>query len=138
MRDAAAGIRKRGFRKWYEGRLIESHAHLVTTFLCLIVVLGAIEQGGPLTSLWTGLWLLGITMVFGGLGAWSWRRYFVILRTAEFLGDRSHCPQCTAYGRFEILRTAPREDIDDTLPAELLAIPTLHVRCRKCAHLWRM
>ena len=32
--------------KWYEGRLIEGHLHLITAFLCLIAVLGAIEQGG--------------------------------------------------------------------------------------------
>ena len=30
----ADGIRKHGFRKWYERELLQSHAHLVLTFLC--------------------------------------------------------------------------------------------------------
>ncbi len=50
-KSLADAIRARGFRKWYEGRLIEGHLHLITAFLCLIAVLGAIEQGGPYNTL---------------------------------------------------------------------------------------
>jgi hypothetical protein len=31
-------IRKRGFRRWYERQLCESHAHLVTGLLSLIMM----------------------------------------------------------------------------------------------------
>jgi hypothetical protein len=32
----ADGIRKHGFRKWYERELLQSHAHLVLTFLSVL------------------------------------------------------------------------------------------------------
>jgi hypothetical protein len=32
----AEGIRRHGFRKWYERELLQSHAHLVLCFLCVI------------------------------------------------------------------------------------------------------
>ena len=34
----ADGIRKLGFRRWYERQLIESHAYFLTCFLCMIKV----------------------------------------------------------------------------------------------------
>jgi len=41
--ELAAGIRKHGFRKWYERELISSHVHLVLTFLAMIGLLGSFE-----------------------------------------------------------------------------------------------
>ena len=135
-RPLADAIRARGFRKWYEGRLIESHLHLITAFLCLIAVLGAIEQGGPYNTFANGAWLLSVTVILGGIGAWSVRRYLTILQLAEFLGDRSHCPACETYARFTILHTAPRNEPD--LGASLQETPVLVVQCRKCSAGWRM
>ena len=135
-RPLADAIRARGFRKWYEGRLIESHLHLITAFLCLIAVLGAIEQGGPYNTMANSLWLLMVATGLGGLGAWSLRRYQVILQLAEFLGDRSHCPKCEAYARFTLLHTGPRDEPD--LPEGLREAPLLVVECRKCGAGWRM
>lgn len=132
----AEAIRARGFRKWYEGRLVESHLHLVTAFLCLIAVLGAIEQGGPYNSFANGAWLLAVTVGLGALCAWSVRRYLTILQLAEFLGNRSHCPSCKAYARFKILHTGPRDEPD--LPDLLQEAPLLVVECRKCGAGWRM
>ena len=40
----AEGIRKLGFRRWYERQLIESHAWFVTCFLCLILALACAED----------------------------------------------------------------------------------------------
>ena len=135
-RSLADAIRARGFRKWYEGRLVESHLHLVTAFLCMIAVLGAIEQGGPYNSVANGLWLLMVATGLGALGAWSLRRYQMILQLAEFLGDRSHCPKCEAYARFNVLHTGPREEA--VLPDAVRDTPLLVVECRKCGTGWRM
>ena len=135
-RPLAEAIRARGFRKWYEGRLVEGHLHLITAFLCLIAVLGAIEQGGPYNTLANSLWLLAVATGLGALGAWSLRRYQMILQLAEFLGDRSHCPKCEAYARFNILHTGPRDEPD--LPAAIKETPLLVVECRKCGTGWRM
>ena len=135
-KSLADAIRARGFRKWYEGRLIEGHLHLITAFLCLIAVLGAIEQGGPYNTLANSLWWLSVAMGLGGPGAWSIRRYITILQLAEFLGDRSHCPKCQAYARFTLLHTGPRND--PGLPAALQETPLLLVECRKCGTGWRI
>ena len=47
----AEGIRKHGFRKWYERELLQSHAHLLLTFLCMIGLFAAFEALGRFRSL---------------------------------------------------------------------------------------
>ena len=47
--DIVEGVRKLGFRKWYERQLIEAHAWLVTGFLA---------------------WLLGWRLPVGGIADW--------------------------------------------------------------------
>ena len=42
--EPAAGIRKLGFKRWFERQLIESHVYLATVFLCLILVIVVFEQ----------------------------------------------------------------------------------------------
>ena len=41
--DIGEEIGRRGFRRWYERQLIESHAYLVTAFLSLILLLAGFE-----------------------------------------------------------------------------------------------
>ena len=41
--EPARTIARLGFRKWYERRLIEAHAWLVTALLCAIYVEAALE-----------------------------------------------------------------------------------------------
>ena len=47
----ADGIRKHGFRKWYERELLQSHAHLLLTFFCAIGLFAAFEALGKFRSL---------------------------------------------------------------------------------------
>ncbi|MFN0161265.1 MAG: hypothetical protein ACKVQQ_08550 [Burkholderiales bacterium] len=138
LNDLARAIGARGFRKWYEGRLVESHLYLVATFLCLILLIAAIEQGGPYNQFGAALVLLAASAIVGGLGLWCMRRYFTILETAQFMSERSECPQCQTYGRFEVLYTGPREDPEGDLSQALADLPLLFVRCRKCAARWTM
>src|SRR5690348_13806538 len=46
--DLAEGVRRVGFRKWYERELLTSHAHMVLAFLAVIGMLGSFEamRGG--------------------------------------------------------------------------------------------
>ena len=44
--DIVQGIRKLGFRRWYERRLIEAHAFLITGFLALILAVAFLELRG--------------------------------------------------------------------------------------------
>lgn len=138
MKSAAEAIRARGYRKWYEARLIEAHLHLITAFLCLIAVLATVEMQGLFRTLAQTLWVLAVLAFLGGAGVWNWRRYFRVLSIAQFMSERSDCPACRAYGRFDILYTGPRSEPDGRLGDDLDALPAMQVRCRKCATEWRM
>jgi hypothetical protein len=132
----ADAIRKVGFKKWYERQLIESHAYLVSCFLCMIVVAALLEEFSFRAP---GLKPLVSLAVIGGsglLGLFSWRRYRAIMGEAERLGDHSTCAGCGAYARFDVVdaggSSGPSQTDGET--------PTtwLRVRCRKCGHDWTM
>ena len=42
-RSLAEGIRRVGFRKWYERELLSSHAHMLLAFLCVIALMASME-----------------------------------------------------------------------------------------------
>lgn len=118
--EPARSIGRLGFRKWYERRLIEAHAWLLTALLCAIYVevsLEGISFKGP------GLVWLGTAggMFVGGLIVWhGLRRFFAILTEAERFASQSTCPACKAYARFEVVSEQPK----------------ITVRCRNCSHEW--
>jgi hypothetical protein len=121
----AEGIRRLGFRKWYERQLLRSHGHLVLTFLCLVAVFGALESmRGALT------WAeraeeLATLVVCLGAGLWALRRYLYLLNHAELAAHQAECPQCRAYGRLDLVQS------DDSGQRVV-------VRCRGCGHAWRI
>jgi predicted Zn finger-like uncharacterized protein len=117
------GIRKHGFRKWYERELLTSHGHLVLTFLSLIGLFAGFEALGTTRS-----WLdqaIDIVAIFlcCAIGLWSLRRYLYYLSHAEAAANQADCPQCKAYGRFAV-------------ESENENSRTLLVRCRKCSFRW--
>jgi len=137
--DLVESIRKRGFKKWYERQLIESHLYLVTCFLCMILVAACIEEFSFRAPGLKPVYML-VSMAGGGLlGLLSWLRYKAMMTVAEAYGDHSTCRQCGAYARFDVL------DWGDPPPAAVVAEghapganTWLKVRCRKCAHVWTM
>ena len=120
--EPARSIARLGFRKWYERRLIEAHAWLVTALLCAIYVeisLGGFSLKGP-ALVWLGSAggiFIGALIVWHGL-----RRYFAILTEAERFSTQSTCPACKTYARFEVVNEQPK----------------MGVRCRQCRHEWTM
>ena len=135
--DLVDGIRKRGFRKWYERQLVESHLYLVTCFLCMILVAACAEQ---LDFRAPGAVVM-IALVIGGgaLGLFAWQRYKAIMTVAEGYGDRSTCAQCNAYAKFEVLDWGDPPPVARSGTAATSAIgPWLKVRCRKCGNLWTL
>ena len=118
--EPARSIARLGFSKWYERRLIEAHAWLVTALLCAIFVEASLEGSsfkGP------GLVWLGSAggIFFGALIVWhGLRRYFAILREAEHFVSQSTCGACKAYAKFKVVDEQPR----------------MTVRCRRCSHEW--
>ena len=123
----AEGIRKLGFRRWYERQLIESHGFLVTGLLSLIAMVACLEQmslRAPMKS------LLVLATLIGGCAfacVWSLRRYQAILARAEYLGARSTCGDCGVYGALDIVQAGSAGGESGSW---------LKVRCRNCAHQW--
>lgn len=121
-------IRKRGFRRWYSRQLVESHAHLVTGLLALIMMAIAIEMIEFGHSVGGWLALLAIAGVGGGLCLFTWTRFNRLLFRAEYLAERASCPACRAYGRFDVMAMRER--------SEAMVGCTLDVRCRACGEAW--
>jgi predicted Zn finger-like uncharacterized protein len=121
----AEGIRRHGFRKWYERELLQSHAHLALTFLCLIGIFAAFEgitRSGPLADKADDVATL---LLSGAAGLWALRRYLYLLSHAEAVAHQADCPQCEAYGRLELLQSDASGE-------------SVQVRCRACGHVWRI
>jgi len=119
------GIRRIGFRKWYERTLLASHAHLVLCFLCLIGVFAAFEAAGRFTSVADRLTDVAAILVCTGVGIWALRRYLGLMARAESAAHQAECPNCHAYGRLEL---HPPEAQGDAV----------EVRCRRCGHAWHI
>ena len=130
--ELSEGIRRLGFRRWYERQLVESHLYLVTALLCLILVLACLE-GFRLRA--PGLEpLLRLAAMFAGglVGLASLNRYLSMLRQAWRAAERSVCGKCEAYGILEV--TSVRAGAGDR-GADAVCAPT-GVRCRRCGHEW--
>jgi hypothetical protein len=134
--DIVTGIRRLGFRKWYERRLIEAHAYLITGFLALILALACVEVAGDAgQGLRRLAWLIGAAASLGG-GVLAWLRYHRVLLATETVAERAVCPGCGAYGRFRVVRSAPHSGAELEAAPALEDLPHLRVRCRDCQREW--
>jgi len=133
--ELAEGIRKLGFRRWYERQLIEAHLYLISGFLCLIMVIASLEGFSLPMPAWETLIRLIAMTAGSAVCLWAWRRFLLMLDLAEYVSERSVCRKCAVYGGLDLssvgLSSAQRrgEDGEDVLPA-------VGVRCRKCGHEW--
>ena len=88
---------------------------------------------------WRPMSSLAVIMAAGAIGWISWRTYITILQRAELYGERSNCPQCGTYGRFNVVATGmdelPGRVADAVAP---LQAAWMRVECRKCGTGWRM
>jgi len=119
----AEGIRKHGFRKWYERELLQSHAHLLLTFFCAIGIFAAYEALGRFRSFGEQLHNLVAIGLCAAVGVWAVRRYLRLLMHAEVTANQADCPACKAYARF-------------TLESENAGDGSVQVCCSKCQHRW--
>jgi hypothetical protein len=121
----AVGIRKLGFRKWYERELLQGHAHMVLCFLCVIGLFAAFEGGSRNDPLGAQLGNLLTILVCAGTGLWALRRYLFLLGHAEAVANQADCPQCGTYGRLDLLHSDASGD-------------EVRVKCRKCGREWEI
>jgi len=130
--ELSEGIRKIGFRRWYERQLIESHAYLVSGLLAVVLVLGSLESLSLRGPGWEPVVLLSLILGAGGLSTWAVYRYLQVLFYAEHVGAHSTCGGCGVYGILEVTGPkAPR-----AAGSTRGAAPALGVRCRKCGNEW--
>ncbi len=121
----ADGIKKHGFRKWYERELLQSHAHLLLMILCAVGLLAAFEAAWRFRSWQDQALDLLASVLCAATGLWALRRYLGLLSGAEAAANQADCPQCQTYGRLECLNT----DHEGRWVA---------VRCHKCGHGWKI
>jgi predicted Zn finger-like uncharacterized protein len=121
--ELAEGIRKHGFRKWYERELLQSHLHMLLLLLCTIGLLGAFEVFSRAAPVADQVSTVLSVLLCIGIGVWSMRRYLYLLLHAEKVANQAVCSQCQTYGRLAVLH----EDV----PAQ-----SVSVRCKRCGHDW--
>jgi predicted Zn finger-like uncharacterized protein len=121
-RRPADGIRRVGFRKWYERELLSSHAYMILAILSFVAMAASFEafNGGTMSE---KLMNVLFVIVSAGIGLWALRRYLFLLMRAEEVANQARCGDCGEYGRFRVV-------------AEDHSHQETQVRCSKCEHLW--
>ena len=117
--EPADSIRRLGFARWYERRLIEGHAWFISCFFCLIAIAACFEELNFRSSFPRLLFYTVIVASATAIGIYALVRYQKILVQAERLGEQATCGGCGAYARFTLISAS-------------------EVRCRKCNSEWRL
>jgi hypothetical protein len=120
------GIRRHGFRKWYERQLIEGHLWLVTLLLAVLVMASGFELAGEVAGAFDLVYDAMLVLGGGVLSGVSWRRYSRAMMIAEHVGHQAVCPSCERYG----FRAQPDE------PGADPRVPRLVASCPRCHHRW--
>lgn len=118
----AEGVRRVGFRKWYERELLSGHAHMVLAFLSVIALIGSLEafRDAPVAEKLVDVLFVLVCAV---IGLWALRRYLFLLMRAEEVANQANCADCGEYGRFDVV-------------SEDRSRNETRVCCRKCTHQW--
>jgi hypothetical protein len=133
--ELADGIRKIGFRRWYERQLIESHLYLISGILCLVTVAASAEELNLRTPAWETALRLGALLGGVVICLWAFRRYLQMLAVAEYAAERSVCERCTTYRGLEVTAVDARGAWKHREDGEGVLAPVT-VRCRQCGHEW--
>ena len=115
--EPADSIRRLGFARWYERRLIEGHAWFISGFVCLVAIAASMEELSFRGSVFRLLLYVIVIAASGAIAVYGLKRYQQILSEAELLGEHATCRTCGAYARFKLISHS-------------------QVRCRKCDNEW--
>ena len=137
MLRLAEGIRKHGFRKWYERELLYGHAHLAAVILCTLGLMMALEAATRFRTVADQLVDITAVVVLSVASLWALRRYLFLLMRAEAIAHQADCPSCQAYGRLDLVQPhAPAHVHLEGAAPEVAG--SLQVRCRACGHVWEI
>lgn len=125
----ADGIRRLGFRRWYERELVGGHLYLATAILCLVAALTGVEFYSASGTGADRLVMLMLVFVAGAGCIWGLKRYRGILLAAQRAAERSTCDACGAYAALDVVRSG-------TTTPQAAPVEWVRVRCRKCGHEW--
>jgi len=117
--EPADSIRRLGFARWYERRLIEGHAWFISGFVCIVAIAACVEELSFRGSVVRLLAYVVVIAAAGAIAIYGLVRYQKILSEAEQLGEHATCRACGAYARFRLISPS-------------------QVRCRKCDNEWRL
>jgi hypothetical protein len=122
----ADGIRRFGFRKWYERELLSSHAHMALALLASVALIASFEafKGG---SWGEKLVDTAFVLVCATIALWALRRYLYLLMHAEEMANQANCGKCQAYGLLQVP--------DDSRVQAHRLVP---VCCKRCGFRWDM
>jgi hypothetical protein len=115
--EPADSIGRLGFARWYERRLIEGHAWLISAFICIVAIAACAEELSFRGSFGRLLLYVIVIAAAAAIAIYSLVRYQKILAEAELLGEHATCGNCGAYARFRLISPS-------------------QVRCRKCDNEW--
>jgi hypothetical protein len=115
--EPADSIRRLGFARWYERRLIEGHVWFITVVFCIIAIAACMEELNFRGSIARLLLYVTVVLAAAAIGIYGMLRYQKILVEAERLGEHATCGVCGAYARFRLISPS-------------------QVRCRKCDNEW--
>ena len=115
--EPADSIRRLGFARWYERRLIEGHAWFISGFFCIIAIAACMEELNFRGSIARLLVYVTVVLASAAIAIYGMLRYQKILVEAERLGEHATCGTCGAYARFRLISAS-------------------EVRCRKCGNEW--
>ena len=105
------------------GTVLTPYANTTWMLVLLIGVIAAFEAASKYRSLTDQVIDIVAIVVCIGTGLWSVRRYLYLLMHAELVANQAHCPACTTYARFQLVRTDALEE-------------QASVCCRNCGHEW--
>ena len=115
--EPADSIRRLGFARWYERRLIEAHAWFISVFFCMIAIAACAEELTFRGSVGRLLVYVTLILAAAAISVYGMVRYQKLLAEAEQLGEHATCGACGAYARFRLISPS-------------------QVRCRKCDNEW--
>jgi hypothetical protein len=125
-RTLAEGIRRVGFRKWYERELLSSHAHMLLALLSVVALLASFEAIGGGTTV-EKIMDFAFVLVCGAISLWALRRYLYLLMHAEEMANQANCPQCKAYGLLQLVEAQHRPKAG-----------WVPVCCKRCGFAWKL
>ena len=138
--ELAKEVGKRGFRRWYERQLIESHVYLTTCIFCGLGFAAFFEAYQTSSSSIRAIAMLLASFVSGLIAIHAWRRYREMMVRAQRFADKATCGKCGAYGVLSVTDASriphPVYDERGVREADDKDAAWLRVQCKHCGHEW--